>query len=117
MRLLLILLFCLPGFFTSAQEGPYSKFRKIKPEDYQPKIYSIDSNASAVVLYDKGSTAIEGNSKGWFSALFTRHKLIRILSKPGYKEADIEISLFTKGENEEKLDDLKAVTYNLENGK
>ena len=117
MRLLLILLLCLPNFFTFAQEGRYDKFGKIKPEDFQTKIYSIDSNASAIVLYDKGHTAIEGNNKGWFSAMFTRHKLIRVLNKPGYKEADVEISLFTKGEDEEKLDNLKATTYNLENGK
>ena len=108
---------CLSSLFILAQEGPYPKFGKVKAEDFQTKIYSIDSNASAVVLYDKGNTAIEGNNKGWFSALFTRHKLIRILTKPGYKEADVEISLFTKGDDEEKLDYLKAITYNLENGK
>jgi hypothetical protein len=103
---------------VNAQEtSPYTKFGKITPEELQKKIYPIDSNANAVVLSDIGGAAIEGNSKGWFSISFSRHRVVHILNKNGYDEANVEVHLYTNGEDEEKLDGVKAVTYNLENGK
>lgn len=117
MKNLLLLPFLLCTIFISAQENPYQKFGKVKPEDFQQKIYSIDSNANAVVLSDLGETSIEGNTKGWFSARLKHHKVIHILNKNGYDMANFEIPLYTNGREEEKLNDIKAVTYNLENGK
>lgn len=115
-RLLTALLGAL-ALCTNAQESPFLKFGKITAETFQRKIYSIDSAASAVVLSDVGDAAIEGNSNGWFSVLTTRHKVVHILNKNGYTEADVEIPLYVNGMgSEERLDDVKAVTYNLEGG-
>ncbi len=97
-----------------AQESPYLKYGKITSGNLQKKIYTIDSAASAVVLSDIGDAAIEGNSKGWFSVLTTRHKVVHILNKNGYSEANVEIPLYTNGTAEERLEDIKAVTYNLD---
>ena len=104
-------------FTAYCQESPFAKFGRITAETLQKKVYSIDSSAAAVVLSDIGEAAIEGNSKGWFSVYTTRHKVVHILNKSAYDEATVEIPLYTNGEDEEKLEDLKAVTYNLENGK
>ncbi len=108
-------------FFTlglcAQQSSPYVKFGKISAADLSRKTYPIDSGANAVVLSDIGEASIDGNSKGWFSIRFKRHRVVHILNKNGYKEADVEISLYTNGTDEEKLDKLKAVTYNLEGGK
>src|SRR4051812_40131467 len=118
MRLLCTLLFCTVVCSLSAQEkSPYLKFRKVTVEELQKKIYTIDSNANAVVLSDLGAAAVEGNDKGWFSISFTHHRVVHILNKNGYDEAEVEIDLYTEGDVEEKLDNIKAVTYNLENGK
>ncbi len=105
--------------FSSAQDQKTSnvKYGKISVEDFSPKVYSIDSNASAVVLADIGSTDIIGNSKGWFSLEFTHFKRVHILNKNGYDIANVEIDLYKDGDDEEELESLKAVTYNLENGK
>jgi transglutaminase-like putative cysteine protease len=111
---LVVGLFFLSSF---AQESPYAKFGKITAQTLQTKVYAIDSAANAVVLSDIGEAAIEGNSKGWFSATTTRHRVIHILNKAGYSYADVEILLYTNGTDEEKLEEVKAVTYNLENGK
>lgn len=109
---------CLAGLNLCAQQAsPYVKFGKITADELDKKIYSIDSSADAVVLSDRGETAVEGNSKGWFSVTFTHHRVVHILNKNGYFEADVAIPLFNKGQGEEKLDEIKAVTYNLENGK
>jgi hypothetical protein len=117
MRSLCIVLLSLIVLISNAQTSPFTKFGKITAEELQKKIYSIDSNANAVVLSDIGSAAIEGNSKGWFSISFTRHRVVHILNKNGYDEANVEVYLYTNGEEEEKLENVKAVTYNLENGK
>ncbi len=113
--LTIALLYCANTL--NAQEAPNSKFGKISPEDLQKKVYAIDSSADAVVLFDIGSSEIVGNSKGWFSFEYTRHKRIHILNKNGYAYADAEIPLYNEGNDQEKIQNIKAVTYNLENGK
>ena len=102
---------------TYAQGNNKIKFGDITEKDFAPKIYSLDSNASAVVIADIGSSKIEGNSKGWFSLVFKHYKRIHILNKNGYDAANISLSFYTNGSAEEELERLKAVTYNLENGK
>jgi len=106
-------------FFAAAcfaQEKSPCKFGKVNPADFQMKVYTIDSNANAVVLSDVGSSEIEGNNKSWFSLSYKRYTRIHILNKNGYDAANVEIQLYKDGNDEEQLDNLKAVTYNLENG-
>ena len=114
--ILAVLLF--PAFILlQAQDKMNIKYGKVSPEDFTTKVYSIDSNANAVILADVGSTEIVGNNKGWFSLEFQHFKRIHILNKNGYDAANIEIELYTSGNDEERIDNLKAVTYNLEDGK
>ncbi len=117
MRLLLTAFFTFYFLSSSCQESPYLKFGKITTEELQKKVYSVDSSANAVVLSDVGDMSIEGNSKGWFSVYTKRHKVVHILNKNGYDVASMEVGLYTENETEEKLEDVKAVTYNLEGGK
>jgi hypothetical protein len=114
---LILIYLCAVGFTCSGQEKSGARFGKVVPEDFAPVIYSIDSNASAVIIADIGSTEIEGNRKGWFSLAFKHYRRIRILNKNGYDAADVIIPLYASEDEEEKLDDLKATTYNLEDGK
>ncbi len=102
---------------SKAQDKSPVKFGKISAEDFKTSVYSIDSNAAAVVIADIGTSSITGNSKGWFSIEFRHFKRIHILKKSSYELADVEISLYTNGRSEEELQGLKAYTYNLENGK
>lgn len=117
LKFFFFILFLFPAFFLSkAQDKTNIKYGKISPEDFAPKVYSIDSNASAVVLAEVGSTEVIGNNKAWFSLEFKHFKRVHILNKNGYDAAKVEIELYTEGSSEEKLENLKAVTYNLENG-
>ena len=116
MRLILSALLCLVVLQDFAQKSPI-KFGKISVDDFKQQVYSIDSNANAVVIGDIGHTEMVGNNKGGFSLEFERHKRVRILNKNGYDIADVVINLYTNGTAEEELQSLKAVTYNLENGK
>ena len=107
----------LAAFQSHAQEKSKVKFGKVSPEDFAETSYSIDTSASAVVIADIGSTEIKGNTKGNFSLEFKRFRRARIMNKNGYDIANVEIGLYTDGKAEEDLRSLKAVTYNLENGK
>ncbi len=100
----------------SAQKKNEIKFGDVTAKDFDNKVYSIDSNAGAVIISDIGSSKIEGNSKGWFSLVYKRHKRIHILNKNSYDLSNVSIRLFSKDDDEEKLDKVRAVTYNLENG-
>ncbi|MDP4265229.1 MAG: DUF3857 domain-containing protein [Bacteroidota bacterium] len=117
-KLLIPACICLAQLTGYGQEKSGVSFGKVTPEDFKPAVYSIDSNASAVIIADIGSTEIEGNSKGWFSLEHKHYRRTRILNKNGYDAADVTIPLYTNGEGgEEELEVLKATTYNLENGR
>jgi len=101
---------------VSAQEKSSVKFGKIAPADFTIT-QAYDTGANAVIMADIGASVFEGNIKGWFSLVYKRFRRVKILNKNGFDAARIEIPLYTDGTAEEKLQDLKAVTYNLENGK
>ncbi|HEV8272449.1 MAG TPA: transglutaminase domain-containing protein [Chitinophagaceae bacterium] len=115
----LFLLFIGLSFFliSRSQDRSPVKFGKISAAELKTKIYSIDSNASAIIIADIGSSEIAGNLKGWFSIEFKHFKRIHILNKNAYDLANVEVLLYAEGNNEEKLENLKAHTYNFENGK
>src|SRR5690348_182768 len=115
--LILLLSFCLFKLQNFAQEKAPVKFGKVTPEDFKPTVYDIDSSASAVIIADVGSTEMLGNSKGSISLEFQKYRRARILNKNGYDIGNVSIGIYTNGDAEEELVNLKAVTYNLENGK
>src|SRR5688500_1897072 len=106
-----LLLIILISLYSVAQEKSPIKFGKISPEDFKTTVYSIDSNASAVVLGDIGASYFEGNSDGWFTFFHRWHKRVHILNKNGYDAANVEIHLYSNGSQEEELQSVKAFTY------
>ncbi len=113
---LLITTFHLLPAGTYAQDKPPVKFGRISTEDFLFNGYKPDSSASAVVIADIGVSSFQGNDKGWFSLIFKRQTRIKILKQTGFGAADITIPLYFDGKSEERLLNLKAITYNLENG-
>src|SRR5262250_3065261 len=112
MKIHYLLLPALAFYSTlSAQDKANVRFGKISPEDFAPKVYAIDSNANAVVIADIGSSRIVGNNKGWFSLEFKRYRRVRLLSKNGFDLATEQIYLYSEGDREEQLTNLRAVTY------
>ncbi|RYD96383.1 MAG: DUF3857 domain-containing protein, partial [Sphingobacteriales bacterium] len=112
----------IPALFLSlavtAQKVKPYKFEKVDAAALSRKAYAIDSNAAAVVLADVGDTRIEGNNKGTFSFIFSRHRRVHILRQSGYDEASMRIPVYHKGPNgEETIESIKAIAYNLEDGK
>jgi hypothetical protein len=116
--LYIALAFLCISIFASAQDQLNIKFGKISPSDFDLQQNNIiDSNTNAVIIADIGSSSFIGNKKGWFTLVFKRHTRIKILNDKAFDLATVRIPLYIKDDDLEKVVDLKAVTYNLENGK
>ncbi|MEP7374206.1 MAG: DUF3857 domain-containing protein [Chitinophagaceae bacterium] len=119
MKINLLLAFTLLSAFSNvcAQEKSKIKFGKITADDFKQTVYNLDTSANAVIIADIGSTEVVGNNKGSFSLEFKNFRRAQIMNKNGYDIANVEITLYSDGSSEQELVSLKAVTYNMENGK
>src|SRR5438445_12393199 len=111
-RTLTFMLCLLASAFLHAQDKPPAKFGKVSPADFDIKAPSYDTAANAVVTADVGSSEFVGDVNGWFTLEFRQYKRIKILNKKGFDAANVEIPLYSSGTDIEKLEGLKAYTYN-----
>ena len=101
----------------NAQDKSNLKFGKINTSDFNIPQNSFDSGAAAIIIGDIGNSSFEVNYRNSFSLKFTHFRRAKIINKKGFDIATVQIPLFSNGIYQEKLISLKAVTYNLENGK
>lgn len=102
------------AFVGSAQT--YSReFGKIGRDDLEMKAVPFDADAEAVVLFDLGDSQFVYGDQG-FEVIFQRQTRIKVLSEAGLNFAEFEIPVYQDGGIWEKILELEAVTYNLENG-
>jgi len=92
---------------------------KVTPADFNlPASSVIDSNANAVVLFDIGSVHYDGDKEGSFIYLVEeRHRRIKILNKRAFDLATVKLLLTGRDRYQDKLENLQASTYTLDNGK
>ncbi|WP_312194213.1 transglutaminase domain-containing protein [Sphingobacterium multivorum] len=79
----------------------------------------LDSNANAIVLNEFGrSSVFVDDYDNRVKLQHEYHVIIRINNKEGFKKANFEIPSYKRGSYiRDYFDELKAVTYNLENGR
>jgi hypothetical protein len=116
MRSALLLIMLFAGSLVSAQIVE-PKFGKIDPSELSMTSYDKDTTADALVLFDAGYTKFVLSPREDFQFEFTRHLRIKIFKKSAFRFADFSFRLYESGLAKEKLSDLKAVTYNLIDGK
>ena len=104
--------------FLAAQDKLPIKFGKVSLTDFVIKSAVIDSNTNAVVIADVGTSEFIANTTDLsFSIIFKRKQRIKLINKNGFDAATITIPLYRSSDGrEEKLEDLNAHTYNIENG-
>jgi hypothetical protein len=119
-RLLLCFFPSFICFLLQAQE--VIKFGKISAADFEINSPVVDSGSNAVIIADIGSSEFEGNNKGWFTLVYKRFRRIKIINQNGVDAGNVSIRLFTDNgyyqdtKDKEVLLDLKAATYDLQNG-
>jgi Domain of Unknown Function with PDB structure (DUF3857) len=112
---LAVIFFFQLSYIYSQEKTPVS-FGKVSLNDFTINSSLVDSNSSAVIIADVGDTKFEGNNKGWFTYVFKRQTRIKILDKKGFDLATLKIQLYQNENSREKVENLTAVTYNLEDG-
>ena len=114
----LFLLSLLPARAQAPVKFPADPIRygQIAPADLTAAPFTGDSAAAAVVLCDYARSRMEGKGKG-LQVVFERVTRVKILRKAGYDEATVEISLYHRDLNQEKVTNLRGCTYNLVNGR
>ncbi|MXV52356.1 DUF3857 domain-containing protein [Pedobacter sp. HMF7647] len=86
-------------------------FGKIKKEDLELKNCDFEKDASAMVLFNKGSMYYNDD----FSIVVEHHKRIKIFSEAGKKQGDIRIEYYG-GNRFETITDIQAQVFNLRDG-
>ncbi|HVS95989.1 MAG TPA: DUF3857 domain-containing protein [Puia sp.] len=113
-----ICLLSVPGLHAQDKQDKLPvKFGKVTPDDFKVGAPATDTAAGAVVIADYGVSTFEGSNKGWFDIVFKHSRRIRILKRNAFDAATVTIPLYISGTEQEKIEGLKAVTYNLEDGK
>ena len=88
------------------------KFGKPDPRDLAAAPFVGDSAAAAVVLCDYGATTFQYINND-FKLVSERVTRIKILKKAGYDAATVQVPLYHRGTDEEKISSLRGFTYNL----
>ena len=112
-----IICFILLITYTTIISAQYSKeYGKFNEADATLEIYPKDEDADAVILFDRGQSEFITTDNG-FDIKFVRTKRIKILKKSGIDRAEVSIPYYVEGHNKsERVRNIKAVTYNRENG-
>lgn len=111
---LTIVLLALIQFTIQGQTQSF-EFGEITKEDLESKEYLENEDAAAIVLYDIGKSYFEERDNA-FELHFERSTRIKILSEAGAKWAEVEIPFYKKGLKTERIFEIEAYAYNIENG-
>ncbi|UQA77021.1 hypothetical protein K2F45_08605 [Sphingobacterium siyangense] len=109
-------LFLIFSIYTNSIAQTFD-FGKVSISDFSKT--DLDSNANAIVLNEFGrSSVFVDDYDNRIKLQHEYHVLIRINNKEGFKKANFEIPSYKRGSYiRDYFDELKAVTYNLENGR
>lgn len=110
----LLILFILSGNYAYADD---LEIGDVSIQELKMKSYDADPDAPAVILADKGNVYFRASGQGNLQVVFERHVRIKILSKEGYSEANIDIPLYDFDQRDDHLRNFDAFTFNLEDGK
>lgn len=114
-KFLLLPLFLFTTILTAQEQLFNTNDLSVNRHELEATVYSKDSTANAFYIYEDGYSRFQ--SGGDYNLLSDYKAKIKILNKEGFDHANIEIRLFKGKSGEEKLHDLKAATYYLENGR
>jgi hypothetical protein len=113
--ILISLMIC--QYELEAQDNAKVRFGKITASDFKLPDQQFDTGANVIIIADIGTVKFEGNSQGFFTLIFTHFMRVKILNKNGFQAGSREISLYHNNKGDyEKLTELKASTFNIENG-
>jgi len=114
-----LIFFTLLLFVCTLSKGQFvePKFGKVGIPELSMTKYDKDTTAGALILFDNGSTYFVLNDERSFQFVYERHFLKKIFKKSAFDAGNFHLRLYNNSTNKEDLGNLKAVTYNLIDGK
>ncbi len=109
---LLTCLFC--NFLLFSQTNFNSDSYNVSLNDIETNVFSADTTANALVIYEEGNSYVDKNEYDLRTEL--KHK-IKILKREGFDKANVAIYLYNNDKRKEQIKNIFAATYNLEAGK
>lgn len=89
-----------------------------KLAELQMKLYPKDSTSAGVVLQDRGTCSLIKDDSRGYMVIYRRYTRVKIFKKSAFDYANIEIPFYGSDSDErEKVRDVRARTYNLNNDK
>lgn len=111
--ILILLVFTSTGVFAQNY-----KFGKVSKEELEEKFYPLDSTADAAYLYRFRKTYFMYSKNDGFILVNEIHERVKIYTKEGFEKATKEIPYYKPEKGyKDKITNIKAVTYNLKEGK
>lgn len=95
--------------FSSRSQDPPITWGVIPPEDLAMKTFPGDTNATAVILCDYGTTYFDDE----LDMVHERHARIKILTTKGYDWGTVSVSLYTK-DGTQRIGNVQGATYVLD---
>jgi Domain of Unknown Function with PDB structure (DUF3857) len=111
---ILTLLILITTYNVNAQDY---KFGKVSLNEVKNNVYAKDTSASAVILHKSRKTYFNHEHPAGYVIVTEIHERIKILNKDGLDYGTKEIGLYKSGGDKERLNSIKAYTYNVVNGK
>ncbi len=109
-KYILTLLAVCFSFSSFSQKKKVLKLGQTTRPELEMSIYPKDSTANAVVLFEEAFCYVDEKRNYKFTT--DHYYRIKILTKEGKEKANISVDLYKK----EEILDIKAFTYNIENG-
>lgn len=110
---LLLLLFTFIN--VNSQSKFYSEGLEVTKSDIEQTVFSKDSTANALIIYEIGNSYVD---KETFKLNTTIKRKLKILNRNGFERGELSIFIYDNNKGgREKVKDIKATVYNLENGK
>lgn len=115
MKKIFLIAFCSINFvFIDAQKREFLDPPKFNDADLSKQKSTLDENAPAEILYKSHHFMIDAATGDLHKKAFYR---VKIYDKDKAEDwLNLEIPLYKNGSSEERLNKIKAFTYNLENG-
>ncbi|UOB18830.1 DUF3857 domain-containing protein [Abyssalbus ytuae] len=112
-----IFIFLLSAPLSTSVFSQTYKFGKVSKEELEEKFNPKDSSAPATILYKKQRVYYSYSEHNGFEVITEVEERIKFYNKEGFDHATEQIYLYQSSDADEKISNIKGVTYNLENGK
>lgn len=108
--LLFLISYFLISICFSQTQGVHT-FGEPLNEEFTMTSYSLDPEATGVVLYERGNYTVDA-ADGYIRLFKEVHRKIKVFNAKNFDYATFEIQYYRENEVEENIKDFKAVTHN-----